>query len=89
MSHHPAGSAKRPIPAPVPIRDDLGMDEPTLDCFWCGRPAVVEYRVERLGDDATWHTARRWVACQIHQPGLELHPDQLAAHDRLVVQTCG
>lgn len=42
------------------------MDEPTLDCTYCGHPAIIEVRLERLNDRAEWYSAHRWSICGRH-----------------------
>ena len=81
-------STERPIAAALPAHFDECMDEPTLDCTICGRPAVLEYRLERLDDAAEWRRERVWRACINHQDHYDVRASWLASCDRMIVQRC-
>lgn len=60
------------------------MDEATIDCQYCGEPAVVEVRVQDLNDAAEWRTIRKIIACKRHQVALEVKLTQLRQDERIV-----
>ena len=68
---------------------DAGMDEPTLDCSICGRPAILEYRLDTLDDTANWRRTRTWLACVEHQDHYDVRAAWLATTDRMTIQRCG
>lgn len=81
--------AVRPMVPALTTGDPAGMDEPTLDCSWCGGAGVAEYRIERLDDAAQWSRRSTWIACAQHLEYVALRVCALEHNDRIVVMRCG
>lgn len=82
-------STERLIPGDIILCDSAGMDEPTLDCTYCGHPASVELQLQRLDETAEWRTAGRWSICARHLARLNTNSWEGLEHDeRLVVMRC-
>ena len=80
--------AVRPMVAEPDACSDRPMDEATLECSWCGGPAVAEYRVEQLDDLAEWRGRTRWTACATHLEYVTLRVAGLRHDQRIVAMRC-
>lgn len=65
------------------------MDEATIDCSWCNRDAVLEFRHDRLDDAAEWRRMATYRACFMHSDKIVIPVAYLSETDRVVVQRCG
>lgn len=65
------------------------MDEPTIDCVICGRPASIEIRDEHLNDRAEWVETYRYVVCREHLDHVRLTLGCFEPHERVILQPCG
>lgn len=65
------------------------MDEPTLDCAICGRPATMEIRDEMLNSAAEWQRTHAYVVCNAHLNSVRLTLSEMEHHQRVILQRCG
>lgn len=63
------------------------MDEATLDCSYCTRPATIEIRHQYLGDNADWRTKETLNVCDWHVERLSVIGHRLMHAERLVMMT--
>lgn len=76
------------VTAAEPCSDRL-MDEPTIDCTICTKPATLEVRLDILDGQAEWRTVHRYLTCDRHRERLTFSLDRLGSAERLVIQPCG
>ena len=84
-----AASAERLMVLEPAAGDHQHMDEDTIDCQWCGRPAFLETRIQELDQQANWRTIRKIIACEQHGAALEVTLVRLRRDERIVAQRCG
>lgn len=78
-------STDRPMFCCQIIRDRLGMDEPTIDC-WCSEHADYDADLQVLDDDARWVSILCVGRCQTHLPLIaESMCESLGAASRVVI----
>ena len=61
------------------------MDEPTIDCTFCGRAGAYEVARYTLNDQAEWVVESRGVLCEGHANGIRLALDKMTHYQRIII----